>query len=160
MTKLQLRLRFKMTSSLMPEKILERIENQFDIPKAHFIGWVSAKHAMIKILEENRHYWSPQLNIELDKIDKGTLLRCLYGPNLTVWTLFIFFYMLISFLSLAGGMYGLTQITLNHTPWAFFAVPISVFLLLGVYLVARIGQKMGHEQMTILQTFLDEVLAE
>ena len=160
MAKLQLRLRFKKTSSLKPEKIFERIEKQFDLPKAQFTGWVSTKHAMINIREGKRQYWSPQLNIEVEEIEKGSLIRCLYGPNPTVWTLFIFFYMLISFLGLANAMYGLTQLTLNYTPWAFGAVPIFVFLLLAVYYVARIRQKMGNEQMTVLQAFLDEVLAE
>ena len=158
MAKLQLRLRFKKKSAMKPEIIFSRIEKKFDLPESQCTGWVSNKHAMLKIPEEHRTYWSPQLNIEIEQEGEGSLIRGLYGPNPTVWTMFVFFYSFITFIGIGGLMYGLTQVTLKHTPWAFWIVPAAGILLLGVYIIARVGQKMGDNQVTILQTFLDEIL--
>jgi len=59
-----------------------------------------------------------------------------------------------------GLMYGLSQLMVKEPPYGLLAVPLSIALMGGVYLVAFIGQRMAHAQMHELKQFFDETLCD
>lgn len=160
MTKLQLRLKFNIESTLKVEEVLGRIEKYLNQDDVNCEGWVSEKNAMLVLPENLRRYWSPFLNLEVEKNGAGAIIKGRFGPNPTVWTMFIFFYMLFSFIGLGSLMFGLTQITLGHNPWTLWIFPFSLILLLVEYIVAGIGQRIGNEQTSILLEYLHFALDE
>lgn len=91
MTKLQLRLKFNIESSLQAEEVLGRIEKYLNQDDVSCEGWVSDKNALLALPEKLRRYWSPFLNIEVEKNGFGAIIKGRFGPNPTVWTMFIFF---------------------------------------------------------------------
>lgn len=108
--------------------------------------------------EEEQHYWSPQLTITIEPSDNGSLIRGLYGPNPTVWTLFIFFYTCIGFaiiiLLMTAASYAMLDKDVSFLWW----VPILVLLFLSIYGAAYQGQRFGQKQMGRLHRFVEETL--
>ena len=44
--------------------------------------------------------------------------------------------------------------------FALWSVPIAALMIGSVYVVALIGQRLGHEQMVQLRTFLDDSISK
>jgi hypothetical protein len=110
--------------------------------------------AHLKIPENERHYWSPQLTLQVEKRGDGSYIRGLYGPNPTVWTMFVFFYTLFAVIGLIGTIFGLSQLQLGYPAWALWALPISLVAIAALYLAARRGQRIGSQPNPYPRSFL------
>jgi len=122
-------------------------------------GSVSRRHAWIHIRDQDRHFWSPTLDLSLEEAPEGTVLRGRFGPHPSVWTMFVFIYAGLGVLGTITGMYGLSQLILDQAPWAF-AASAACFSLIGfVYGAAFIGQGLGGEQVAQIRIFLDRSVA-
>ena len=156
MTKIEIRPRFSLVVPLSPETILNRLRTYLEKPTAECTGTILNSYAILRVHDEQQHYWSPQLTIEVEAQDNGTLIRGLLGPRPVVWTLFASFYAFAIFAGLVGLIWGLSQWSLGITPFALWIVPIAIFLITIAYAIAYTGQKLGYEQMLLLRTFLDK----
>jgi hypothetical protein len=159
MSKYRIRPRFKCISTMTPEAMFGAIQQQIDSPDVRCSGWVSGSHAKVNIIEEDRHYWSPQMEIRVEEAENGTSISCLVGPNAAVWTGFIFIYTLVAFFALVGVFYGLIQLNLDKDPTAFWLLPVSLFFALVIYLMARYGQYKGAAQMNHLRNIVNNALS-
>jgi hypothetical protein len=160
MSSLQIRPRFRIESPYSQEMILTKIEYMLSSKNAQFLGKIVAHHVVLSIPVEDQHYWSPQLHLEIEKTQSGAQIRGLFGPKPTVWTFFVFMYSVI-------GLFGLIALTFGYSQWsigvdsqAFWGAPLSLVLLLVVYITARVGQHMGKEQMGLLRGVLDKTLED
>jgi hypothetical protein len=118
-------------------------------------------YLVITIPQERRHYWSPQLQIELEDNGNGTVhVSGLITPMPAVWTLFAGIYTTILVMGFFGLMFGLAQLQLDITPaWGMWSLPLSAGLIGLVYAAAMIGQSIGREQTRELTAFLDQCLS-
>lgn len=123
-------------------------------------GIMSGNHLELLVDATERHFWSPWLSVDLLPDDDGTRIKCRYGPHPSLWTAIASLYAFLAFVALAGGVYGGTQLLLGHSPLGLLAMPIALFLAVGVYLGSQIGQRLGADQMQILDEFLDCALAD
>ena len=119
---------------------------------------------MLRIPETRRYLWSPELDVTFDPLDPdddrsdGVRVRCLFTPRPSVWTVFAFGYAVLAIVGLAGGLFGLAQLSLGEPPWGF-GVMLGAFVLLGsVYAATFIGQGLAATQMYELRRTLDEGL--
>ncbi|MGM0588568.1 MAG: hypothetical protein ACQETE_09160 [Bacteroidota bacterium] len=119
-------------------------------------GDVLSSFITIYPVEEDQHYWSPQLTLTIEETEHGSLIRGLYGPQPSVWTLFIFFYSVIGFAALMVSMIGLSFVSLGKDASILWLVPVLILLFCSLYLVAYLGQKFGHKQMIYLHHFMEE----
>ena len=158
MSKLELRPRFKRVSPQHHEEILSEIDNLLKDPLTKINGYVVDHHVVLKIPEQDQHYWSPQLSLEVEPLDEeeGSLIRGLFGPKPSVWLMFIFFYAVLGFISFVVMIIGFSQLNLGLSARILWLLPILCFLLIMVYFTARTGQKLGKEQMYELYHFLDD----
>jgi len=111
-------------------------------------------YLVISIPPEQRHYWSPQLQITLEDHDGGVHVSGLITPMPAVWTLFAGLYALVVTLGFFGTIVGLAQLTIDRHPNFLWCAPITAILLAVIYAAARLGQKLGHEQTEELTAFL------
>ncbi len=118
-------------------------------------GQVFRKHAVIEVREDAREFWSPYLNLELEDEPDGAAIRGRFSPHPHVWTLFMAIYILLGMVALAGIVYGIVQLTLGQTAWAFFIAPAAIALIGFVYGATLIGQGLGAEQMYTMRTLVD-----
>lgn len=150
--------RLELLVPLPPDEVSERLRTGLVTCECPCVGSVTRRHAWIHIRDEDRHFWSPTLDLGLEEADGGTLLRGRFAPHPSVWTFFIFVYGLIGVLSFAASMYGVAQLTLDRTPWGLLAALGGVALIGFVYGAAFIGQGLGHEQIVEIRLFLDRTL--
>lgn len=158
MSSFRIRPRFKEKVTGSTEDFLIRIKEAID-KNPEFTGLVSEHYCVIKICLGDRHYWSPQLTLNLEEIPEGGLeIRGLYGPKPSVWAVFFMSYAALAVLSLFAGVFGASQLMLNNSAPILWAIPIMGAMAAGLYLVAQGGQKIGAEQMFRIHHFYEEII--
>lgn len=157
---LEFRPRYKFEISLSQEEIAERLRVKLEENNPDGLRWsLVSYHIILRIHPEKRHFWSPQMDINMERLDnEHTLVRCLIGPVPTVWTMYVFLYAVLGLGGLVALMAGFSQWTLNHTPWAFWFLPVSIIGSVAMFLFAQFGKRLAHDEMRILKNFVDEAL--
>ncbi|MBF0286965.1 MAG: hypothetical protein HQM14_04035 [SAR324 cluster bacterium] len=158
MKRIQLRPRFSLVVPFTSEEVLEIIRIQLAKPEIEFTGKILSGFAILRIPEKEQHYWSPELSLDVEDHENGTLVRCILGPKPAVWTMFASFYGLSIFIGVMGLMFGLSQWSLGLTPYGFWAVLISILFSVVAYGIAVAGQKLGYDQIGQLRSFLEHTL--
>ncbi len=138
--------------------VFARLNDLLAEPKAPFMGHVLPQHAYLRLPRDQRTMLSPNLDLELLTDAHGeTILHGRFSPHPSVWTGFLALFATLGLLGLCGLMYGLAQLTVQETPWAMLAAPISVALIAFVYGAAFIGQGLSTDQMYALRAFVERV---
>ena len=69
-------------------------------------------------------------------------------------------YILLALTGLGGLSYGIVQVTLSQSPWAFLIVPTAVAMFGFVYGATLIGQGLGAEQMYTMRSLVDRACVD
>ena len=142
------------------DEALRRVSAHLEAAACPCHGTLARRHIELLISEDQRHFWSPWLSIELeDRPDTSTELRGRFGPHPHVWTMFMFGYAVLTFLGLIGVTLGLSQLALGESAWGLWALPVSTVGGLGLYLGSQLGQRLGADQIHLLEGFVDDALA-
>lgn len=156
----RIRPRIYVESTLSSQEIIKKIKEELRDEQVLCSGQATARFATICPPEQDQHFWSPQLTITIEEKEEGSVVRGLYGPRPSVWTMFVFFYSIIGFAAMIVAMIGLSYWSLGQSARILWLVPGLIFLFLSLYLVAYTGQKIGHRQMTNLHRFIEKCLNE
>ena len=160
MTSVRIRPRFRVHKELPISSVLKNIETEAMANKDCHCT-VSHHHINIKIPAANRHFWSPELSLSLEKEEENkTLIRGLYGPNPTVWGMFTLGYGALGVLGLFALILGLSQLTLNSYAWGLWVLAGVGTLATLLYFFSQAGQKLGVEQTFTIHHFLEKALEE
>jgi hypothetical protein len=117
-------------------------------------------HVFIKFPKHKQHFWSPQLHLEINDVDKNTcLLHGLFGPNPTVWTFFMFLHFIVAGLFIAFAIWAYTNWRLKEN----FAIQVSLILFMIViwlvlYFAGSIGKASSKNEMIELKKFMNSIL--
>lgn len=152
----RIRPRFELQASTSYEEIADRMRTALAGEDLPCTGRVNDCYLHLYVLPEEHHYWSPQLNVTMENNPKGCRINGYYGPRPAVWTMFAFFYAVLSFATLMCGIIGLSFYQLDMPSGVLWLVP---FLVIGVgvlYFIAYRGQQLGHDQIIILHRFFEE----
>ena len=154
-----LRPRFKIELEQNNESVLQDFENKKKTQSEFIISRVD-DHVFIKFPKQDQHFWSPQLHLEINKTDENTsTLHGLFGPNPTVWTMFMFFHFIVAGLFIAFGIWGYTNWSLKSD----YGIQLLIALLMIVswvvlYFIGRLGKATGKDQMHLLYDFMNKIL--
>ena len=151
--------RFRRESQVPMEEIQRRFTEALKDPECPCRGRVIQGHATIFVPKEDQHYWSPQLSLSFEENDEETLIRGLFSPRPQVWTMFVAFYSAIGFAALIILVFGLSYWSLGKSAAILWWVPVLALLYLSLYLVAYFGQRLGRDQMKMIQKFTDSLIA-
>lgn len=161
MTSFRIRPRFQLRSDKSPEEIQTRIRSRLsDRVNCNCAGTVIPNHIVLRIPVTEEHYWSPQLTLNLEEDEEGTLIRGLYGPKPSVWTMFTFAYVALGVALTFILFLGLSRYSLGMDSSILWMGVIPPLLGLGLYVSSQMGQKMGAEQTFTIHHFLEETLDE
>lgn len=158
MTSIRNRPRFKQTNPKSSEEIKDKISARLKNNTHGIKGGVFSEHFHLEIVKKEQHFWSPHLNVTLEKTDEGTILRGKYGPNPTIWAIFTFGYSSLGITFLFAAMAGLVKLSLHQENQILWALPILFLLITGLYVASQTGQKLGVEQTFRIHHFLEESL--
>lgn len=154
-----LRPRFKIEIEEENEKALEAFE-KLKKAQSDFVVSRVDDHVFIRIPKSKQHFWSPQLHLEINKKDdKTSWLSGLYGPNPTVWTLFMFLHFFVAVVFIGFGAWAYSNWSLGNS----FAIQIGVMGLMVVtwfvlYFAGRMGKRKGQPEMQELCNFMKDAL--
>lgn len=157
----EIRPRFKLSTMVEPDVIFqslaEKLKTDSDIS-----GRVAKNYAVLTIPAKDIHYWSPELQIRVweDDHEEETIVRCLVGPRQSVWAMFAFMYGVVTLITVFGGLYGLSEISLGKTSSFVWLIPTGLFILPAIWIAAKIGQKKGRDQMLHLISALYHTIDE
>ncbi len=156
-----LRPRFKMELERSNQEVLKTFEDAKSHQKEFIVSRVN-DHVFIRFPKHKQHFWSPELHLEINEIDdKKCLLRGLFGPKPTVWTMFMFFHFIVAGIFIAFGIWGYSNWTLKTD----YSLQITVAAMMvvawiGLYFAGRLGRTSGRTQMYELYNFMLKVLNE
>ena len=154
----RMRPRFETVIPCPAQAAAERLRVALDRPGAPCRGRVFGGHAVLYVHEREERVWSPFLSVDLGGHREGTLVRGLYGPKPSVWSLFMASYAICGFMAVFAVGFALAQGAIGQTPWALAVVPLAALGAGATYALARYGQRRGREQMEDLRAFLDDSL--
>ena len=154
-----LRPRFKIEMDRSNDDALQT----FDRAKAEQKEFVVTRvddHVFIKLPREKQHFWSPQLHLEIMETGENkSTLHGLFGPNPTVWTLFMFLHFIVIGLFIAFGIWAYTNWSLDTS----YAMQMTIALLMivvwfALYFAGRMGKSTGKEETILLHNFMKRTL--
>ncbi len=124
-------------------------------------GRIVGSLVVLDIVEQESHYWSPQMSfrVEEDEFNTGTtIIAGLIGPTPKVWTMFVFIYAALAITGFFVSSHGVSKWMLDqysHTIWAF---PLAIVLMFTAYLAGREGESLGADQIEMLKQFMRDSL--
>jgi len=154
-----LRPRFKRELFLGKEAYLKAF-NEAKVAQKDFVISVIDDHIFIRFPKKDQHFWSPQLHLEINDVDKDKcMIYGLFGPSPTVWTMFMFLHFLVAGLFVAFGVWAYTNWSLG----ASYAMPLTLLALMLIlwivlYVAGSIGKASGKKDMHKLKDFMDGVI--
>jgi hypothetical protein len=155
-----LRPRFKFHVKQDKAMLLQVFEDK-KTTQSEFIVSRIDDHVFIKIPKTKQHFWSPQLHLEINKeFDKeGSIIYGLFGPNPTIWTLFMFLHFLVAgfFITFSIWSYVNWSLADSYSLQLFFTL-FAVVIWLALYLSGRLGKKAGMNEMHQLHHFMRDTL--
>lgn len=156
-----MRPRFEMTVNVSPEEALRRIQAWSSDPECACGIMTTQCQVDVLVPEQRRHVWSPWLTLKAVKLEEGgTKLTGRFAPHPSIWTLFMSLYALMAFIAIVGACWGMAQMTLDQSPWAFWAVPAATIIGVGLFVGSTIGQRLGHDQMEDLRHCVGDLFIE
>jgi len=149
-----LRPRFRYYVPNSQDEICDLFKSTFKDQNCAFTGTALKYHIVIDYPLSKRHFWSPQIDLNLEKYEDGTLIRGLLGPRPNVWTIFMFFNAVAGFAGIIGIIIGMGQWSMEDTPYAISLIPFSALLFGAVYYAGKTGKKIAHDESVELHEFL------
>lgn len=126
-----------------------------------FIVSCLGDHIFIKFPRNKQHFWSPQLHLEVFKsTETKTSLHGFFGPNPTVWTMFMFLHVAVGILFMVNATWLYSNYNLGN-PIALQII-ISIILIFSwilLYVAGRIGKKKGKPGMREIYDFMMETIS-
>lgn len=132
-------------------------------------GDLSARrHGVLRIPQRKRRFWTPCLDLTIEDAagDESlpsrvqTKLWGTFSPRPEIWTGFVFAIGTLVISSVFASVWGVAQLALGHSTFAFL-VPVGAVLLAALlYVSALVGQGLSISEMYRLRAFVDDCLRE
>lgn len=154
-----LRPRFKIEIEESNEAILQKFQACKKTQSEFIISRVD-NHVFIKFPKYKQHFWSPQLHLEINAINGNScLLHGLFGPNPTIWTLFMFLHFMVAGLFIAFGIWAYSNWSLK-VPYMFqlSMMVLMIIVWVALYFTGSIGKYSSKNEMAELYDFMNAVL--
>lgn len=154
-----LRPRFKMEHELSNLEVIELIKQAKPNPEGYKITIVD-EHIFMQLPQKEQNFWSPRLHLELfETPEKTTEIKGFFGPNPSVWTMFMFFHVVVGTLFLADMIWLYSNFTLKTSIGLQIGIGIGLIIIwFLLYAGGTIGKKKGKPGMLSLYKFLLEIL--
>ncbi|WP_027138632.1 hypothetical protein [Gaetbulibacter saemankumensis] len=154
-----LRPRFKIKMQENNETLLQAFQALKNAQSDFILSRID-DHVFIRFPKHKQHFWSPQLHLEINEAeDNSSIVHGLFGPNPTVWTLFMFSHFIVILIFVAFGIWAYSNWTLDTS----YSAQLTVMLLMVIvwvflYIAGSIGKATSKDEMQELHQFMTTVL--
>ena len=131
-------------------KIKEEVKDDYRVK-------ISDHHIFLFIILAKRRYYSPHLHIQLiEKEDKTTHVKCLFGPDQTVWTFFMFLHFIVAGIFLVFAMFVVSNWMLktSATNNLIIAGLMIVIWILLYFIAKQIRYNGRHQIIELMRSYL------
>ena len=131
-------------------KIKEEVKNDYRVK-------ISDHHIFLFIILAKRRYYSPHLHIQLiEKEDKTTHIKCLFGPDQTTWTFFMFLHFMVAGIFAVFMMFAYSDWMLKNSVTKDLSIAgLMVVIWFLLYFIAKQIRYNGRHQITeLMRLFL------
>jgi hypothetical protein len=146
----EVRLRFKKLVPEPPEQLVEALKVVLVDNQDKIVGRITHNHIRIRIIESKRHFWSPELSINLEETGLGTEVRGLYGPKPDVWLGYMFTYFFLGFVTMVVSVIGFSRYNLGLSSYILWLVPFMLGGTFVLWITSRTGQKLGQGEVNLI----------
>lgn len=157
---IHLRPRFTIDLDENSEIVIEKFKRALKYGNDKFPNRFVDGHIIIDVPKKEEHFWSPQLNLEIESLEENkSLLKGLFGPKPQVWTLFMFIHFVVGITFLVFGIMLYVRLSLDES--IVLPLMMTIFLPLFwvlLYFLGRIGKSTGHHQMDDLHDLMTNIL--
>jgi len=102
----------------------------------------------VRVASSQRHLWSPQLKLWLTGNDDHIHIRGKFGPEASVWTMFMAGYAVGGMTALAGLMVWGSQMSLKgDARWGGWVCLGGIIIAAMVYGLSHVGRYISRDQM-------------
>jgi len=161
MSRPRARPRFTLELPIAPDVVTDRVRAHLARSSGKVTGKVFRRTVMLTVCDEDTHFWSPHLDVQLEEAEGGTHLSAMFAPRPTIWTTFLAIQLLFGVLSVAAAVWVFSVWMIGQSPWMGLAI-LGLMLFGGgfSYGAAYVGQGIGSEQMYELRAFLVDALRD
>jgi Na+/melibiose symporter-like transporter len=159
LNRILLKPRFKLRYKESKDEIMSKFKRRLKDPDCNYLSKVIDHHVVIDVREEEEHFWSPQLHVEIEEEDGLTVVKGILGPKPKIWTFFMFlhFVVAVSFFVFFVIFYSNWSLDQDYG-FAMTMCLLMPVLWIALYFAGQLGKKFGYEQMKGLHGFLLSVL--
>lgn len=113
-------------------------------------------HIFIKLPKNEQLFWSPQLHLEMmEKSETSCSIHGFFGPNPTVWTMFIFLHVAVGIFFMVDLTWLYSNYNLENSISLQIVIAIAlVFFWILLYIAGRVGKQKGKLGMRELHEFM------
>lgn len=154
---IRLRLRFYREIEEDIDRVLHKFNSYAANDHSDFNIKIQENHIWFYVVGTKKKYWSPHLHLKFDrKSEKVTRAKGLFGPDQTLWTLFMFLHFIVAGVFAVFATFAYT----NYASDQPMTVDLTIMLLMVIvwfllYFVARQVRSNASAQMDeIEQLFL------
>lgn len=150
-----LRPRFQIELEMSCHQLIARFKEEKKKQSKYGISCLD-DHVFLKLPKNEQLFWSPQLHLEITEVSENKCtLHGFFGPNPTVWTMFIFFHVVVGILFMTDMIWLYSNSSLGNpiTLQVGIAIGLVVVWIL-LYVAGRIGKKKGKPGMRGLYDFM------
>ena len=157
--KTALRPRFRLRVDLAADDVMQLVETAR--PDLEACELRLFQHQVeVRIRAEDRHFWSPFLNLIVEEYESGSTLRGKYGPNVNVWTMFLAGYAACVLTGSVGVVVGVSQSTLGMPTWGYTVAIVCAVTTALLYVAGRMGRALAHPQMVVIHEVIEGLFAD
>ena len=157
---ISLRLRFYKDVAINSDDLSGKFATYAKSKPTHYGIKTRGNHIWLNIKGIRKSYYSPDLHLELEaKSQNETHIRGLFGPDPTLWTLFMFLHFVIAgiFLIFCGIAYSNSVLNQSYT-FDLGVLAAMVICWFVLYFTAKQIRNKGNDQMHELEKLLSDIL--
>ncbi len=153
-----MRPKFVIHSAMPPQAVLDHMDRFLASRDLPVEGRVLSRHMCMTVPREERHFWSPSLDVDVVAEEGGSLLRGYFGPQPNVWTMYLAMYAVLILVAGAAVLIAISQWILGMAPSVLLALPLCLVLAAILYLASLSGQRISASQIEQIRSVLDAEL--
>ena len=157
--KLSVKLRKQYNREETPDELLSKFRNKLESGSNPVMGNIRGEHVFFKILPEQRHYWSPEMDITFEKKDKSSYVREIIGSNSNIYTLttsLLFFTVIFLFFAPVFLFSQISLVIPTTTTWILIGIGIIIVFLLLLFMY--FGRIKAKPQILILKEYVNGIM--
>ena len=157
---LRLRLRFYKDVSINSYTLLKKFEEYSKLTSDDYTVKTGGNHIWLYIKGLKKSYYSPHLHLELEaKNENETHIRGLFGPDPTLWTLFMFLHFIIAGIFLIFGGIAYSDFILKKSITSDLLVLLLMIISwILLYFIAKQIRSNGNNQTQELEKVFLKIL--